>query len=84
MTHPIFLTVRQFAEKHPAWSQPALRNMIFYSQSRYSTKGTIPGNGLDTVLVRVGRKLLIDEEKFFEWLVEQNQGGQGGTRVTGE
>lgn len=71
-----YLTVRQFSDKHPAWSQASLRNLIFYSQPRYSTKGTIPGNGLEIAIVRIGRKLLLDEGKFFEWLDNQNGGGQ--------
>ena len=66
-------TVRQFSEKHPAFSQGSLRNLIHLSTERYSSKGKIPGNGLAVALVRIGRKLLIDESKFFEWIEKQNQ-----------
>ena len=66
-------TVRQFSEKHPAFSQGSLRNLIYLSTERYSSKGKIPGNGLDIALVRIGRKLLIDESKFFKWIELQNQ-----------
>ena len=59
-------TVRQFSEKTPAFSQGSLRNLIHLSTERYSSKGKIPGNGLDTALVRIGRKVLIDDQKFFE------------------
>lgn len=67
------LTVKQFADKHPAFSQGSLRNLIFLASPRPASNGKIPGNGLDMALVRIGRKLLIDEKMFFEW-VEQQQG----------
>jgi len=67
----ILLTVRQFSEKNPAFSQGSVRNLIFNSKPRKSSKGSIPNNGFDTVLVRVGRKVLIDEAKFFDWLDKQ-------------
>ena len=70
---PVLSTIRQFSEKHPAFSQGSLRNLIHFSTERYSSKGKIPGNGLDIALVRIGRKLLIDESKFFEWVELQNQ-----------
>ncbi len=65
-------TVRQFSEKYPAFSQGSLRNLIHLSTERYSSKGKIPSNGLAIALVRIGRKLLIDESKFFEWIELQN------------
>lgn len=69
------LTVRQFAEKHPAFSQGSLRNLIFLAESRKTSQGRIAGNGLDVALVRVGRKVLIDEAKFFSW-IDSQQGGK--------
>ena len=54
----ILLTVRQFSEKHPAFTQGSLRNLIFNAKQ----------NGFDACLVRVGRKILIDEAAFFTWL----------------
>ena len=75
-THPrTLLTVRQFAEKHPAFQQGSLRNLIFLAESRNTSKGRIAGNGLDVALVRIGRKLLIDEAKFFNW-IDAQQGGE--------
>lgn len=68
------LTVRQFSDKHPAFPQGSLRNLIFLAESRKSTKGAVEGNGLGVALVRIGRKLLIDEARFFEW-VDAQQGG---------
>lgn len=71
----ILLTVRQFAEKHPAFQQGSLRNLIFLAEPRHTSKGDIPGNGLDVALVRIGRKVLIDEAKFFNW-IDAQQGGE--------
>lgn len=65
------LTVRQFAEKHPAFQQGSLRNLIFLAESRHTSKGQIDGNGLSVALVRIGRKVLIDEAKFFRWIDAQ-------------
>ncbi len=62
------LTVRQFSEKHPAFSEASLRNLIFNAYPRSSSHGPVPGNGLESTLVRIGRRVLIDEEAFFDWL----------------
>lgn len=46
-----------------------LRQWVFYSKPRYSASGhTIPGNGFDVCLLRVGRKLLVNLDRFEEWL----------------
>ena len=72
---PVLRTVPQFSEKHPAFTQPALRHYLFHARPRHSSKGEVKGNGLDRAIVRVGRKVLIDEARFFEWLAEQNAQG---------
>lgn len=80
--HPVvesrhfILTVCQFAKRNPAFSEAALRNLIFKAGSRHSTKGEIHGNGLIEAgaIIRVGRKVLIDEECFFTWVKKQNGG----------
>jgi hypothetical protein len=69
----LLLTVRSFSQKHPAFSQPALRALIDKSRTRMSSHGPIPGNGLNIAIVRLNRRLLLDEEAFFHWLAEQNQ-----------
>lgn len=38
-----------------------LRHLVFHSSE----------NGFDTCLVRVGRRILIDEERFFQWVETQ-------------
>lgn len=69
------LSVRQFSEKHPAFSPAGLRHLIFLSEERESTKSKLPGNGLKEsgAILRAGRKLLIDEQRFFTWLDQQNR-----------
>lgn len=57
-------TVRQFAEDHPAFSEGGLRWLIFNEES----------NGLKEsgAIIRVGRRVLIDEARFFRCLDEKN------------
>ncbi|WAR44715.1 hypothetical protein [Methylomonas rapida] len=59
----IYLTVNQFADKHPAFTKGGLRALIFNEQS----------NGLakSGAIVRLGRKVLIDERRFFAWVASQ-------------
>lgn len=63
-----YLTVQQFAAKHPAFNTGGLRSLIFNEHQ----------NGLarSGAIVRIGRKVLIDEAKFFGWVEAQNQGGK--------
>ena len=70
---PVLLSIRQFSEKHPAFSQGSLRNLIFLSGNRETSRGTIKGNGLNIALIRIGRKILIDEAKFFQWVDAQQE-----------
>jgi hypothetical protein len=69
------LTVRQFSERYPAFSQASLRWLIFQSTPRYRTiagkRHLLPGNGLNSALVRLGRRVLLDEARFFDWMDRQ-------------
>ena len=69
-------TVAQFRVAHPAFTEAALRNLIFKAECRHSSTGEIPGNGLIEAgaIVRIGRKVLIDEDRFFDWVRQQNEG----------
>ena len=65
------LTIKDFHKKHNAFPVGGLRHLIFYSQPRINSRGEkVPGNGMDEfgVIVRLGRKVLIDEAEFFAWL----------------
>lgn len=70
-------TVAQFAERNPAFSPAALRNLIFKADEREGANGTIQGNGLleAGAIIRIGRKVLIDEARFFDWVDKQNARG---------
>ncbi len=56
-------TVKQIAVANPAFTEASLRWMIYRSRE----------NGLDEVLVRVGRRVLFDLDKFNEWLESRRQ-----------
>ncbi len=74
---PELLTVRQFAKRFSAWTEPALRALIYASQDRIASGGrVIKGNALletGTVL-HLGRRVLIDVRRFFgPWISSQQQ-----------
>ena len=71
---PTLFTVKQFSAKQQAFTEPALRNLIFKAETRQSSKGEIPGNGLIEcgAIIRVGRKVIIDDAKFLNWVRLQN------------
>lgn len=65
---PTLNTVKQHASKHPAFTEGAVRMYIFNeNQNGLAAAGAI---------VRIGRKVLIDEEKFFAWIESQNAGAK--------
>ena len=69
-------TVEQFSERRPAWTQSALRNLILNSADSVNSRGErIPGNGLAGAgaIVRIGRRVLIDEQAFFRWIADPRQ-----------
>jgi hypothetical protein len=57
---PVLLTVKQFAQKHPAFPEGGLRHRIFHANS----------NGLaeSGALVRNLKRVYLDEAKFFAWI----------------
>ncbi|MBT3811705.1 MAG: hypothetical protein HOE45_07545 [Gammaproteobacteria bacterium] len=58
-----YLTVQQFTAKHTAFKVGGLRSLIFNEHQ----------NGLakSSAIIRIGRKVLIDETKFFAWVDDQ-------------
>lgn len=52
------MTVRQFCEAHPAFTEGSLRWFLFNRST----------NGLSAALVKKGRRIWIDVDAFFEWL----------------
>ena len=71
-------TVADFPNAYPAFTEPSLRNLIFKAGRRHSSDGEIPGNGLIEAgaIVRIGRKVLIDADRFFDWVRQQNAGAK--------
>jgi len=65
MSIPILLTVSQFSEKHPAFPEGGIRHRIFYAE--------LNGLKISGALIRNGRRILIDEEKFFHWVVSESK-----------
>ncbi len=72
------LTVRQFASKHPAFTESSLRWIIFNAKKRGNSKGAVFSNGFESAIIRLGRKVLLDEERFFE-LVSAGQSSSEGS-----
>ena len=59
-----FLTVQQLIEKHTAFTNGGLRSLIFNEhQNGLASSGAI---------IRIGRKVLINENKFFAWVGTQS------------
>ena len=82
---PSLLTVKAFCERHSAFSEGSLRALIFKSQDSHAANGQIiAGNGLQQAgaIVRVGRRVLIDELAFFRWIDSQSRSTSvGGSRI---
>jgi hypothetical protein len=55
-----FLTVKQFAQLQPAFSATSLRHLIFDADK----------NGLNKAgaIKRVGKKVIIDVDRFLNWI----------------
>ena len=60
---PSFQTIKGFAKKHDCFSEGSLRWMIFNSEQ----------NGLSPAVIHIGRRVLIDEAKFFSWIQSQQE-----------
>ncbi len=65
MSIPQYLTVPQFSKKYPAFPSGGVRSLIFNGEK----------NGLldSGAIVRIGRKVIIDEQKWFDWVASQNK-----------
>lgn len=61
----IYSTIKQFCQRHQAFTKGGVRHNIFHEK----TNG-LAGSG---AIVRNGRRVLINEGKFFIWLEDQNK-----------
>lgn len=57
------IPVNRWNEHHSWPALGGLRHLIFHSNT----------NGFDSVIRRVGRRVLIDEDAFFEWVDRSDQ-----------
>lgn len=61
-THPPrLIPVPKWNDHHQWPPQGGLRHLIFHAKT----------NGFDRVIRRAGRRVLIDEQAFFEWIASQ-------------
>lgn len=58
----IYLKPSQIPSRHPAFSEASIRYLIFNAET----------NGFKKCIKRLGRKLLIEEGAFLEFLENQN------------
>ena len=56
---PEYLTVKQFVEKHPAFSIGGIRSAIFWKRAELEQAGAI---------AQMGRRILIDEPRFLAFV----------------
>jgi hypothetical protein len=56
------IPLAEWANHHPWPPLGGLRHLVFFEKQ----------NGFDRVTRRVGRRVLIDEAAFFEWVESQN------------
>ncbi len=72
-------TLPKFAERHSSFlTLAALTNQVFKAKPRQSTKGEIPGNGMEEsgAIVRLAGRVLIDEDAYFRWIDSQQSGAR--------
>lgn len=63
-----WLTIKLLAQAEPAFTEAAIRNLIFLAESRKTSKGPIEGNGLAPHIRRVGSKVLVNHGGFLGWI----------------
>jgi len=69
--NPQYLTVNQFCAKHRAFTPGGIRSMIFYIGEKAEKDG---------VISRFGRRILINESAFLEWVAAGNAKVIRGTK----
>jgi hypothetical protein len=58
-----WLTPKQLSERYPAFTPTWIRNSLFRRRD----------NGLFIAVAKVGRRVLIDEDRFLEWVESQRE-----------
>lgn len=75
---PQLFRIKEFTNRNPCFSEATIRDIVFKSKPRRTSRGVIPGNGFDKAIVRLGGNVYIDESKWFVCMQEQNA-ENGGT-----
>lgn len=70
-------TVKQLAARHPAFTEASLRFHIFMARPHRGKATAHLENGLESAIVRIGRKVLISEAAFLAW-VQSGKHARGG------
>ena len=79
-------TVKQAASTpgYDCYSVQGIYHLINNSKDRYASDGiVIKGNGFDVVVIKVGRKVLIDLDAFDEWLESHRVASNNSDAVGG-
>lgn len=71
--HDYWLTTKLLSKVEPAFTEAAIRNLIFKSALRHSSQGIIAGNGLAQHIRRIGSKVLINHGGFLVWIDAQQK-----------
>jgi hypothetical protein len=71
LNQPSWLTVKMLSKVEPAFTDAALRNLIFLSADRKTSRGVLKGNGLAPHIRRIGAKVLINHQGFLSWIDNQ-------------
>ena len=66
-----YFTVRQFAQRNQAFSEPSMRSMIYDASPNKFNKGKVNGLIEAGAIIRIGHKVIINEDRFFAWVTAQ-------------
>jgi len=65
------IPLTSWSDYHPWPPVGGLRHLVFHAKT----------NGFDSVIRRAGKRILINEQAFFDWLETQNQKGVANEKV---
>ena len=69
---PRYLTVNEWCKTYSWPPVGGLRHLIFHANS----------NGFNKVIVRCGRRVLLNEARFWEWLTNNNNNAQEAAGIS--
>jgi len=63
-----WLPINLLVKEEPAFSEASIRYHVFCAHDRRSSGGVVQGNKLGPAIRRVGRKVLINQRRFRQWI----------------